>query len=50
MPPMLIASIYGMNFKPMPELDRVYGYPLEIVLMLLAAVLPYYFFKWRKWL
>jgi len=50
MPPTLIASIYGMNFKHMPELDWVYGYPLGIVLMLLAAVLPYYFFKWRKWL
>jgi magnesium transporter len=50
MPPTLIASIYGMNFKHMPELDWQLGYPIAIVLMLLAAALPYYYFKWRKWL
>src|SRR5512132_3933702 len=50
MPPTLIASIYGMNFKHMPELDWTFGYPLAIVLMLLAAVLPYWFFKWKRWL
>ena len=50
MPPTLIASIYGMNFKHMPELDWEFGYPLGILLMLIAAVLPYFFFKWRKWL
>ena len=50
MPPTLIASIYGMNFKHMPELDWEFAYPAAIGLMLLAAVLPYYFFKWRKWL
>ena len=38
MPPTLVASIYGMNFKHMPELDWTFGYPLAIVLMLLAAV------------
>jgi|SRR5579875_112630 magnesium transporter len=50
MPPTLVASIYGMNFKHMPELDWPYGYPLAVVLMILAAVLPYVYFKWRKWL
>jgi magnesium transporter len=50
MPPTLIASIYGMNFKHMPELDWPFGYPVAIVLMVLAAALPYYFFKWKKWL
>ncbi len=50
MPPTLIASIYGMNFKHMPELEFDFGYPLAIVLMLLAAVLPYFFFRWMKWL
>jgi magnesium transporter len=50
MPPTLIASIYGMNFKHMPELDFEYGYPVAIVAMVLAAVLPYYFFRWMKWL
>jgi magnesium transporter len=50
MPPTLVASIYGMNFKHMPELNWEYGYPFAIVLMLIAAVLPYWFFKWKKWL
>jgi magnesium transporter len=50
MPPTLIASIYGMNFKIMPELEWTHGYPLALVMMLLAAVLPYVFFKWKKWL
>jgi magnesium transporter len=50
MPPTLIASIYGMNFKHMPELDWFYGYPVAIILMVLAAALPYFFFKWKKWL
>ena len=50
MPPTLVASIYGMNFKHMPELDLRFGYPLAIVIMVLAAVLPYMYFKWRKWL
>jgi magnesium transporter len=50
LPPTMIASIYGMNFKHMPELEWTYGYPLALVLMLLAAVLPYWYFKWRKWL
>jgi len=50
MPPTLIASIYGMNFKAIPELEWQYGYPFAIVLMLFAAVLPYFFFKWKKWL
>jgi magnesium transporter len=39
-----------MNFKHMPELNWVYGYPLALLLMLVAAILPYIFFKWRKWL
>ena len=50
MPPTLIASIYGMNFKHMPELDWHFGYPIAVVLMILAAALPYYIFKWKKWL
>jgi len=50
LPPTLIASIYGMNFKHMPELDWQYGYPLAIALMVGGAVLPYLFFKWKKWL
>ena len=50
MPPTLIASIYGMNFKYMPELDWVHGYTFALIAMVLAAVLPYLAFKWKKWL
>ena len=50
MPPTLVASIYGMNFKHMPELDWEVGYPLAILVMLVAAVLPYLIFKWKRWL
>src|SRR5271156_1938822 len=50
MPPTLIASIYGMNFKLMPELEWEHGYPIALVMMVLAAVLPYVFFKWKRWL
>ena len=50
MPPTLVASIYGMNFKNIPELEFAYGYPIALVLMMLVAVMPYWFFKWKKWL
>lgn len=50
MPPTLIASIYGMNFKDMPELQLAHGYPLALIAMIAAAVVPYYIFKWKKWL
>ncbi len=50
MPPTLIASIYGMNFKYMPELNAHYAYPITLGMMVLAAILPYMFFKWKKWL
>lgn len=50
MPPTLIASIYGMNFQHMPELAETYGYPLALVAMVVSGILPYLFFKWRRWL
>lgn len=50
MPPTLIASIYGMNFKAMPELEWAHGYPMALVMMLAAAVLPYFLFRWKNWL
>jgi magnesium transporter len=50
MPPTVIASIYGMNFKVMPQLEWHSGYPLAIFLMVCAAVLPYLFFRRKKWL
>lgn len=50
LPPTLIASIYGMNFESMPELSYKWGYLFAIALMLLSALIPYKFFKWKKWL
>jgi len=50
MPPTLIASIYGMNFKSMPELEWAHGYPLALLAMVAAAVVPYWVFKLKKWL
>ncbi len=50
LPPTLIASIYGMNFLHMPELTHEYGYPLAIGLMIVSAILPYVYFKRKKWL
>jgi magnesium transporter len=50
MPPTLIASIYGMNFKYIPELEWRAGYPLALLLMIFAAVMPYFFFRWKRWL
>ena len=50
LPPTLVAGVYGMNFDHMPELEWVLGYPMALVLMLAAAVLPYALFRWRGWL
>ena len=50
MPPTVIASIYGMSFKEMPELEWHWGYPLAIVLMVIAGIGPYLFFRWKRWL
>ena len=50
MPPTLVASIYGMNFKHMPELDWRLGYPFALLVMVLAAVLPYIYFRRKGWL
>ena len=50
MPPTVVASIYGMNFNVMPELQWRWGYPLAIVLMVCSAIGPYLFFRWKKWL
>ncbi len=50
MPPTLIASIYGMNFKWMPELDWHLGYPLALAMMLTTAGFSYAYFKRRGWL
>lgn len=50
MPPTLIASMYGMNFKFMPELDWKYGYPFSIFLMVAFAVGVLLYFRRKKWL
>ena len=50
LPPTLVASIYGMNFKHLPELDWQFGYLWAIALMIISAILPYYYFKRRGWL
>jgi magnesium transporter len=51
MPPTLVASIYGMNFHHgMIELEWEFGYPFALILIVIAAIVPIVFFKWKKWL
>lgn len=50
MPPTLIASMYGMNFAHMPELESKIGYPLILMLMVASAILPYLYFRRKGWL
>jgi magnesium transporter len=50
LPPTLVASIYGMNFRFMPELAWPYGYPFAIGLMLLSALVPVIYFRRKGWL
>lgn len=50
MPPTLIASIYGMNFKYMPELDHAWGYPVTIAAMVVSSLVPFFYFKRKGWL
>lgn len=50
MPLTLVASIYGMNFKHMPELDSKFGYPAVISIMAVITISMLVFFKRRNWL
>ncbi len=50
LPPTMIASIYGMNFRFMPELHWQVGYPFALVLIAISGVAPYLFFKKKGWL
>lgn len=50
MPPTLVASIYGMNFRHMPELEWPWGYPLALLVMLAAGAIPYVYFRRKGWL
>ncbi|TGV78358.1 magnesium transporter, partial [Mesorhizobium sp. M00.F.Ca.ET.158.01.1.1] len=50
LPPTLVASIYGMNFDVIPELKWEFGYPFAIAMMVLSAILPFWYFRRRGWL
>ena len=51
MPPTLIASIYGMNFRHMPpEISWNYGYPVALFMMFISAAIPFRYFKRKGWL
>jgi magnesium transporter len=49
-PPTLIDSMYGMNFKGMPEYNWSWGYPYGLAMIVLSAILPLVWFKWRGWI
>jgi magnesium transporter len=50
LPPTLVASLYGMNFRFMPELEWRMGYPFALGLMVLSALIPVLYFRKRGWL
>jgi len=50
LPPTLVASMYGMNFVNMPELQWMLGYPWALGLMVISGITPYLFFKYKGWL
>ena len=50
LPPALVATVYGMNFRYMPELSWHFGYPLSLVLIIASALIPYFYFKKKGWL
>ena len=49
-PPTLVASIWGMNYKHMPELDATWGYPMAIVAMVVSAIIPLWYFHHKGWM
>jgi magnesium transporter len=49
-PPVLIAGIYGMNFKGVPEYDWAWGYPYALTLIVVSALVPLIWFKWKDWI
>ena len=49
-PPVLVAGIYGMNFRVMPELTWAFGYPLAVELIVVSALVPLLWFKRRGWM
>ncbi|MCC7521901.1 MAG: magnesium/cobalt transporter CorA [Flavobacteriaceae bacterium] len=50
MPPTLIASMYGMNFKFMPEIGKTWGYPFAVLLMIASSIITLWFFRRKKWI
>jgi magnesium transporter len=50
LPMTLVAGVYGMNFEHMPELKWELGYPLALAIMLVAGVVPFLLFHWKKWI
>jgi magnesium transporter len=50
LPPTLIASIYGMNFRAMPELEWSFGYPFAIGVMIASVAAPFIYFRRKGWL
>src|SRR6185312_8415303 len=49
-PPVLVAGIYGMNFKFMPELEWALGYPFGLAMIVFTALIPLAIFRWRNWI
>ena len=49
-PPVLVVGIYGMNFKDMPELNWAWGYPYALAMVVVTALLPLVWFKWKDWI
>lgn len=50
MPPTLIASVYGMNFRFMPELEWQWGYAFAWFVIIASSVLTLWYFRWKRWL
>jgi magnesium transporter len=49
-PPVLIAGIYGMNFKNMPELNWPWGYGFALALIVISTLIPLLWFKLKDWI
>ena len=50
MPPTLLASIWGMNYRYMPELEMPWGYPMAIGAMIISAIIPLGYFRHKGWM
>ena len=50
MPPTLLASVWGMNFKHMPDLDSSWGYPVALCAMVVSSIIPLVYFRRKGWM